>query len=451
MRAPDASDGISGGVSDAIAEETRPPSRRYVDYILFLLFLVSVFNVCDRTIVSVLVEDIKRDLALDDRQMGVVLGLSFSLTYLFAGIPVAYFADRYSRRWTVSIALLVWSGMTALSGLAQGFGQIVAARMGVGVGEAGGSPASQSLVIDYVEPNRRARAMAYVSIGSIVGLGLGVLYGGWASEWLGWRWTLVSIGVPGIAVAILFAATVREPPRRPADTPGPDAFTGQSLFRTLLALSRMPAFVALTLGATFANVVSMGRNMWEPTFLRRVYEIGAAEAGLVYLVITAVPGILGTFACGALTDRLAARDRRWYGWFPALTCFLMVPLSLGFYFAPIDARIAGVPVGFVFAFAASTIAPGWSPSVMATAQGIVPPSARAVTAATWAMVSSFVGMGIAPSLVGDLNVRLEGVYGDEAVRYSLAIVGVVPWLATACFLVLARRLGPGSASAAKAS
>ena len=106
----------------------------------------------------------------------------------------------------------------------------------------------------------------------------------------------------------------------------------------------MPAFVALTLGATFANVVSMGRNFWEPTFLRRVYEIGAAEAGLVYLFVTAVPGILGTFLCGALTDRLAARDRRWYGWFPALTCFLMVPMSLGFYFSPIDARVAGVPI-----------------------------------------------------------------------------------------------------------
>ncbi|MEZ4332465.1 MAG: MFS transporter [Myxococcota bacterium] len=417
------------------------PTRRYVFYVLFLLFLVSVLNVCDRTIVSVLAEDVRRDLALDDRELGIVLGLAFSVTYLFAGVPIAFVADRHSRRWTVSIALLVWSGMTALSGVATSFLQLVGARMGVGVGEAGGSPASHSLVIDYVPPSQRARAMAFLSIGSIVGLGGGMLYGGWASEWLGWRWTLVSVGIPGMLVAALFAATVIDPPRRVADTPGPDRFTGHRLPRVLLELMRMPAFAALTLGATFANVVAMGRNLWEPTFLRRVYGLGAAETGLVYLFITAVPGILGTWICGALTDRLAARDRRWYGWFPALTCFLLVPMSLGFYFAPTDARLLGLPLGYAFAFLASMLAPGWSPSTMATAQGLVPPSARAVAAATWSMVSSFVGMGIAPSLVGDLNVRLEGVYGSEAVRYSLAIVGVVPWLATASFLWLARRLG----------
>ncbi len=419
----------------------RPPGERSVRYVLFLLFLVAAFNVCDRTIVSVLAEDIRRDLALDDRQMGVVMGLSFSATYLFAGIPVAYLADRYSRIWTVSIALLVWSGMTAVTGMAQNFWQIVAARMGVGIGEAGGSPASHSLVIDYVPPERRARAMSIISVGSLVGLGGGILYGGWASELIGWRWTLVSVGVPGMLTALLFLTTVVDPPRRAADTPGPDAFTGKPLRGVLLELLRMPAFVALTLGATFANVVSMGRNLWEPTFLRRVYDMGAAEAGFVYLFITAVPGILGTFACGALTDRLARRDRRWYGWFPAATCFLLVPLSLGFYFSSPEMLVLGIPIGFVFSFAASMLAPGWSPAVMATAQGLVPPSARAVTAATWSMISNFVGLGVGPYLVGDLNVRLEGTYGDEAVRYSLAIVGVMPWLAAVSFLVLARRLG----------
>jgi MFS family permease len=283
--------------------------------------------------------------------------------------------------------------------------------------------------------------MSILSIGSLVGLGGGILYGGWASELIGWRWTLVSVGVPGMLIAVLFVTTVVDPPRRAADTPGPDAFTGKPLPSVLLELVRMPAFVALTLGATFANVVSMGRNLWEPTFLRRVYDMGAAEAGLVYLFITAVPGILGTFACGAATDRLARRDRRWYGWFPALTCFLLVPLSLGFYFSSPEMRVLGVPIGFGFSFAASMLAPGWSPAVMATAQGLVPPSARAVTAATWSMISNFVGLGVGPYLVGDLNVRLAGTYGDEAVRYSLAIVGVMPWLATISFLVLARRLG----------
>ncbi len=421
--------------------------ERSVRWVLGLLFLVSVFNVCDRTIVSVLAEDIRRDLLLDDRQMGIVMGLAFSATYLFAGIPLAFVADRHSRTWTISIALFIWSAMTALTGLAQSYVQILLARMGVGVGEAGGSPASHALVVDYVAPHRRARAMSLLSVGSLVGLGGGILYGGWASEALGWRWALISVGLPGVATALLFGATVVDPPRRAADLPGPDAFTGRGLPAVLLALLRMPAFVALTLGATFANVVSLGRNLWEPTFLRRVYDLGAAEAGLVYLFITAVPGIVGVFACGALTDRLGRRDPRWFGWFPAATCFLLVPLCLGFYFAPPDARLLGVPVGFLFSFGASLVAPGWSPATMATAQSLVPPSARAVSAATWSMIANFVGLGIGPFVVGDLNVRLESVYGDQAVRYSLAIVGVVPWLATLCFLMLARRLRrPSSAN-----
>ena len=423
-------------------------SARYVHYILFLLFLVSVFNVCDRTIVSVLVDDIRRDLVLDDRQMGMVMGLAFSATYLFAGIPIAYLTDRHSRRLTVSIALLVWSLMTAVTGMAQNFWQIMLARMGVGVGEAGGGPASQSLVIDYVAPERRARAMSIISIGSSIGLGFGMAYGGWASEWIGWRWALVSVGVPGVIVAILFLKTVVDPPRRAADFPSVGAFSGASLPSVLGALLRMPAFVALTLGATFANVVSLGRSAWEPTLLRRVYEMGAADAGFVYVFINAVPAVLGTYLCGTITDRLAMRDRRWYGWFPALTCFFMVPLSLAFYFSPTDVKLAGVPIGFIFAFAASMLAPGWSPSVMATAQGLVPPSARAVAAATWSMIAGFVGLGIFPFVVGDLNVRLEGAYGDQAVRYSLAIVGVMPWLASVSFLVLARRLGGSRVPAA---
>jgi len=413
----------------------------YVRYVLFLLFLVSVFNVCDRTIVSILVEDIRRDLALDDRQMGIVVGFSFSVTYLFAGIPLAFVADRFSRTWTISLALLVWSGMTALTGAAQTFWQIVLARMGVGVGEAGGSPASHALVVDLVEPGRRARAMSIISVGSIVGLSGGILYGGWASDVFGWRFALVSVGVPGMLIAVLFFLTVKEPPRRPADLAVADVFTGRPLWQVLALLARMPAFVALTGGATFANVVSLGRNMWEPTMLRRLYGLDAAETSVVYFLINGIPGILGTYACGALTDRLARRDRRWYGWFPALTCFLLVPMSLGFYFSPVEAAIAGVPLGYLFSFAASLVGPGWSPATMATAQGLVPPSARAVSAATWTMISGFVGLGLGPLLVGDLNVRLEPRFGEEAVRYSLAIAGVVPWLATASFLVLARRLG----------
>lgn len=417
-----------------------PRSTAYTNYVLLLVFLVAVFNVCDRTIISVLVDDIKRDLALDDRQMGIVMGFAFSLTYLLAGIPIARLADRYSRPRIVAGALFVWSLMTALSGAARSFGQLVLARMGVGLGEAGGSPASHSLLADYVPPARRARAMSLLTIGALVGMAGGVIYGGWASEALGWRMALVSVGLPGVLLAIVFLLTVAEPARRPADAPGEDAFTGKSLAGVLWQLVRTPAFVWLTLGATFASIVAMGRNFWEPSFLRRVYGMDPAQAGLWYAVISPLPAALGVYLCAAITDRLAVRDRRWYGWFPALSALLLVPLSLAFYLAPTDLRVGGVQVGFYFSVLASVVAGGWAPATMSVAQGLVPPSARAVTAATWSMIAAFVGTGLGPLLVGDLNMRFEPRYGMESVRWSLVVVGVLPLLATACYLLLARSL-----------
>jgi len=417
-----------------------PRSAAYTNYVLLLIFLVAVFNVCDRTIVSVMVDDIRGDLALDDRQMGFVMGFAFSLTYLLAGIPIARLADRHSRPRIVAAALFGWSLMTALSGAAQNFVQLVLARMGVGLGEAGGSPPCHSLLADYVPPARRARAMSLLSIGALMGMGGGVIYGGWASEAFGWRLALVSVGVPGVVLALVFLLTVAEPARRAADAPGVDEFTGKSLGGVLWQLARTPAFVWLTLGATFVTVVSMGRNFWEPTFLRRVYGMEPAEAGLWYAVISPLPAALGAYLCASITDRLAVRDRRWYGWFPALCALLLVPLSLAFYLAPTDVFVGGIQVGFCFSIAASLVGAAWAPATMAVAQGLVPPSARAVTAATWSMISAFVGQGLGPLLVGDFNMRLEPQYGEESVRWSLAAVSVLPLLAGASYLMLARSL-----------
>src|SRR5690606_12336601 len=145
------------------------------------------------------------------------------------GIPLARLADRFSRRKIISAALVVWSLMTAVSGLAQSYIQLVIARMGVGLGEAGGSPPSHSLITDYVEPNRRARAMSFLSIGALVGLGGGVLYGGWAAEVMGWRWALISVGLPGVLLGLLFLLTVKDPPRRASDLVGDDHYTGKNL------------------------------------------------------------------------------------------------------------------------------------------------------------------------------------------------------------------------------
>lgn len=412
-------------------------SSAYVNYVIALIFLVSAINVCDRTIVAVLVDDIRAELALDDRQMGVVMGFAFSITYLLASVPIARLADRSRRAPIVAGALFAWSLMTAASGLVQSYVQLLLARMGVGLGEAGGSPPCHSLLMDYVPAERRARAMSWLPIGALVGVGGGMYYGGWASEQFGWRLALISVGIPGCLLALLFLGTVKEPPRRIADASAATLATG-TLSEVLLGLLRNPAFRWLMVASSIAMTAGMARTFWEPTLLRRVYGLGPADAGAIYLLISTLPSALGTWLGALIADRLSVRDRRWYAWVPAIGSAALVPFAVGFYLLPVELQFAGVRVGFVMAVMASLLSGAWSAPVMATAQVLVPPQARAVSAAVWTTVAGFVGGSLGPLLIGDLNMRLQPVAGAESVRWSLALVAMVPVLAAIAFARLAR-------------
>lgn len=422
-------------------------SARYVNYVIALIFLVSAINVCDRTIVAVLVDDIRSELALDDRQMGLVMGFAFSITYLLASVPIARLADRRARAPIVAAALFGWSLMTAASGMVQNYTQLLLARMGVGLGEAGGSPPCHSLLMDYVAPERRARAMAWLPIGALVGVGGGMVYGGWASEQFGWRLALISVGIPGCLLAVLFLLTVREPPRRAADA-GAAALATGSLADVLLGLFRNPAFRWLVVASSLAMTAGLARTFWEPSLLRRVYGLSPADAGATYMLISTLPSALGTWLGALLADRLAARDRRWYAWVPGIGAVALVPFALGFYLLPVDLQFAGISAGFLLAAVASLLSGAWSAPVMATAQMLVPPQARAVSAAVWTTVSGFVGGSLGPLLVGDLNVRLQDVAGADAVRWSLALVALVPLLAAGAFARLAGQIPAAPLSSA---
>lgn len=416
------------------------PRPAYVNYVIGLIFVVSAINVCDRTIVAVLVDDIRGELALDDRQMGLVMGFAFSLTYLLASVPIARLADRRARAPIVALALFAWSLMTAASGLVQNYTQLLLARMGVGLGEAGGSPPCHSLLMDYVPPGRRARAMAWLPIGALVGVGGGMLYGGWASEVIGWRLALISVGVPGCVLALVFLLTVKEPPRRPAAHPVAEALGTGSLGEVILQLLRNRAFCWLLAATSLAMVSGLARTFWEPSFLRRVYGFGAADTGALYLLIATLPAAIGTWAGAFLADRFARRDPRWNAWVPAVAAAAFVPFGLAFYLLPPELRIAGVPVGLLVAVLASFAWGGWSAPVMGIGQSLVSPQARAVSAAVWTTVSGFVGGSLGPLLVGDLNVRLQPWAGEEAVRWSLALMALVALLASLAFLALGRSL-----------
>jgi MFS family permease len=412
------------------------PGRAYTGYVLGMIFLVAVFNSCDRTIVSVLVEDVRADLALNDRQMGFLLGFAFVLVHFIATIPFARLADRWSRPRIMALGLFSWSVMTSLCGMAQNFTQMAIARMGVGIGEAAGGPAGQALIAEYVPEHKRGKAMSLVTLGGLGGLALGVLYGSWAAQHYGWRFALISVGVAGALFAVLFWLTVSD--RR---VHHPEAASAETVLQVLRALARKPAYVLMVAGACAVSTGSYGRVLWEPTFLRRIYDMSATEAGGWYFVIGPLPSALGAVLAGVLIDRLSHRDPRWYGWVPALSSLAIVPLSLLFYLSPEGPLLAGVmPVAFIYSILVSVLAAAWVPAVMCTAQRLAPPGQLALTAGVWGMLSSFIGFGVGPMLVGDFSVRLEQLYGDESVRYALAATNVATLMGVVFFLLLAGRL-----------
>lgn len=424
-------------MNEAIAAPAavRPLSRRYVNYVMLMIFLVAIFNTGDRTIMSVMVDDIKAELQLDDRQMGFVLGFAFSFVHMVFGIPLARLADRVSCKKVVALSLFGWSLMTALVGAAQNFAQLVAVRMGVGIGEAGGSPACHALIATHVDPGRRARAMSVLSIGALAGLGLGAVYGGWANAQFGWRFAFISAGLPGVLLALLFWFTVRdtrvEAPAEP----------GENLLRVLRGLFGTPSFVWLIAAASFATMTTMGRTLWEPTLLRRVYAIDSAQVGMWYFAISILPSAIGAFAGAWLIDRLAGRDQRWYAWGPALASLAMVAVAPLFYLWPETQTLRGVPVAFVFCIALSMLGGIWAPATMTLAQVVVSPRARAVGAACWTMIANFIGYGLGALLVGDLSIRFEPAAGEHAIRYALLGLASLSVVSALLYHQVARALG----------
>ncbi len=407
---------------------TLTPSDGYTRYVLALIFFVTVFNTCDRTILSVMVDEISSDLGLDDRQMGFLMGPAFALTYFLAGIPLARLADKWSRTKVVSISLFTWSLMTALGGKAQTFLQFAITRIGVGFGEAGASPANQALISEYVVPEKRARAMAMLTVGSIAGLALGTIYGGWASTNYGWRFALISVGVPGVLLALVFLLTIRD--YRAQGVPKLDG----NLWQQLKALYAIRPFVYLTLSACLVSIPAMGRALWELTFLRRVYEFSATEAGLWYFVTGAFPTAVGALGFGILLDRLGRKDRRWFVWLPGLASLALIPLTLTFYLYPTQPVIFGImPEAFIWSIAASLLAAAWTPATMTLTTQLVPPHSRSVAAAVWSMLASLIGTGLGPLLVGDLSARLEPEHGAESIRYALIVLSFTPTLAALMF------------------
>lgn len=393
----------------AIHLNTTHTSSAYKYYVLFILAAVNMFNYVDRNVVSILLVPIKDEFQVSDGAMGLLTGMAFMLVHSLFGIPLARLADRRSRRNVLVAGVAVWSAMTALSGFARSFPQLVALRMGVGIGEAAGSPPAHSMISDYFPPASRALALSLYSVGLYAGIMVGYFAAGWLGIRFGWRTTFIVVGLPGLALSALVALTVREPPRRSHQAIAPLAV----VFSHLL---RKRSFLALQLAASFHALAAYGAVLWMPTFMHRVHSMPLDEIGLKLGVISGLGGGAGAIIGGFAADRAARRDVRWYAWVAAISALgALLPTSL-----------------FLFA-ASSELALGWflpyivlvgmyTGPLFAMNQALAPTRMRATAVAIHLLIVSILGGGVGPWIVGGLSDFFATEYGDDGIRYSMLIV-----------------------------
>ncbi len=381
-------------------------------YAMFLLVTVYTSSFIDRSIINILIEPIKNEFHVSDTAMGFLTGFAFAVFYATLGIPVARWADRSNRRNIISLAVAIWSAMTAISGLAQNFWQLALARIGVGIGEAGSSPPSHSMIADMYPIEQRTSALAIYSWGIHIGIMLGAVLGGWIAQTWGWRYAFFAVGLPGLLLAVLVRFTVKEPPR--GATGGAATKTETIPLAEVFAhLWRVKSLRHTIIGCTLVAFVGYGVASWGAPFLMRSHGLTIAEVGVILGPIAGFMGIIGAIASGKAADRLSMRDARWTPWIVFVCKMAAIPFIIGFYLTA-DFWIA-------IWFMPLTVALGatYQGSTFAMVQTLSPVRMRAQASAVLLFVINLIGLGLGPSAIGITSDLLAPYYGEESLRYAL--------------------------------
>lgn len=402
------------------------------NYALVLLTIVYSFNFIDRQLLAILQEPIKLELSLSDSQLGLLTGFAFALFYVIAGIPIARWADRSNRRNIISLSLGLWSLMTAVSGLTHNFIQLLAARVGVGVGEAGGSPPSHSIVSDIFPPEKRASAMSFYSTGVNIGILFGFLLGGWLNEFFGWRVAFIVVGAPGVLLALLVRFTLREPIR--GLTENKQASDEQVPFLQVLHLlwSRLSFRHMVFAGSLNAFVIYATVN-WLASFFIRSHGMTTGELGTWLAMSSGLFGAIGVFFGGFFADKLASRDKRWYVWLSAVMMLICVPFTIAVYSA------SNQYTALILAFVPGTLFNVYLGTIIATTHGLVGQRMRATSSAILFLVLNIIGLGLGPWSIGLLSDYLLPTLGTESLRYALLYIIPAVTFWSACHFYLASR------------
>jgi len=407
-----------------LAEDEVAIRRRTVT--LGLLTSAYFFSYMDRQILAILQEDIRRELLLSDTQLGLLAGFAFAIFYATLGLPVARLADRGNRVNIIGIALALWSAMTAVCGLAQNFVQLLLARIGVGIGEAGSSPPSHSIIADLYPPEKRAGAMGIYSLGVVLGAAGGTMIGGTLAHFFGWRVAMFAVGVPGIILAIVIKLFVVEPRRGLSDPAHTHAAHGEMPafaegFRSLFANR---AAVHLVMGVTITSLIGYGHTAFGPSFLIRTIGLDKLQIASIVAPVGAICGTLSAVLGGWLANKAA---ERWglhsQAWLVLVMKGVGLPLSFLF-FASSDPWIA-VPIYW----ASLLLVNSYLGPTFALIQGLAPLRMRALWAAVTLLVINLIGLGLGPTMIGVISDALKPAMGDaEALRWAmLSLAAATPW------------------------
>ena len=415
-------------------EKAVSPGYRY--YVLGILILIYMLNFLDRQIIGILAAPLKAEFGLSDSQFGLLGGLAFALLYSTLAIPIAWLADRVSRVWIMTAALTIWSGFTALCGVAGSFGQLFLCRMGVGIGEAGGVAPAYSLIADYFPKSQRARALAAYAFGIPLGMAAGTLVGGLLAATYGWRTAFIVVGILGVLVAPVLRLTVKDPRRGGMDAPAVEAPPAAPVVQkapafgeVIRTLAPKPSFWLLAFGAASSSVCGYGVAAWLPSFFMRSFGLTLSQTAWYYSAIVMVGGVAGIWLGGVLADRLGKKSKAAYPLTPAIAflisvpCFILAMNSGALVGAIMPGSNPNGAAALTLAFLIFLIPTGlnltWLGPITAAVQHLASPAMRTTASALFLLINNLLGIAVGIYYFGWMSDLLRPAFGEESLRWAI--------------------------------
>jgi len=425
---------LSREVSD-MNQPSMGPSRRYRYYVLAILVLVYTMNFLDRQILGILAGSIKKELSLTDAQLGLMGGLAFAMVYSTLSIPIAWLADRSSRRSIIAWSLGIWSAFTAICGFATSFWQLFAARVGVGVGEAGGVAPSYSMLSDYFPKEQRARALSIYSLGIPLGSGAGLLFGGLIAARLDWRYAFMIVGAAGLILAPLLRATVKDPPRGGwTATPPTTAPKAPAFALVLGTVVRKKSFWLMAVGASFSSMCGYGVAFWLPQYFQRSLHLSLPDTSWYLGAITFFGGCLGIIGGGMVADKLGARSKSAYPRIPAVAFLLALPCFL------VALNTSSLYLLFPILLIPTALNLVWLGPILTAVQHLVPAQMRTTASAMFLLINNLLGIAVGYYYFGAMSDALAPTYGADSLRYSLCTGAAFYVVAAALFFTASKTI-----------